>query len=171
MRKIVIIGPECTGKTTLAGQLAEHYNTKFVPEFAREYLKEIGLDYTFDDVISMAQAQMDLEQRFQAENLFVDTNLYVFKVWIEEKYNNTVDWLEEQIAEHKNSYHHYLLCDIDIPWQGDNLREHPNTEDRQRLFNRYKELLEQDGTPFSVISGLGDARLKKSVEIIDALIK
>lgn len=171
MRKIVIIGPESTGKTTLAGQLAEYYNTKFVPEFAREYLKEIGLNYTFEDVLTMAQAQIELEQRFEANPLFIDTNLYVFKVWIEEKYKNTIDWLEEQIAEHKNSYHHYLLCDIDIPWQGDNLREHPNPEDRQRLFNRYKELLEIDGAPFSIVSGLGNTRLKKSVEIIDTFIK
>jgi nicotinamide riboside kinase len=169
VRKIVIIGPESTGKTTLAGQLAENYTTKFVPEFAREYLKDIGLNYTFEDVLSMAKAQLDLEQRFEANPLFIDTNLYVFKVWIEEKYQTTIDWIEEALKQ--QTYTHYLLCDIDIPWQGDNLREHPNPKDRERLFKRYQELLQQDGTPFSIISGLGDTRLKKSVEIIDAFIK
>lgn len=169
MRKFVILGPESTGKTTLAEQLAEHYTTKFVPEFAREYLKDIGLDYTFEDVLNMAKAQLDLEQRFEADNLFIDTNLYVFKVWIEEKYQTKVDWIEQALKQ--QTYTHYLLCDIDIPWQGDNLREHPNPKDRERLFNRYHELLVQDGTDFSIISGLGDVRLKKSIDILDALIK
>jgi NadR type nicotinamide-nucleotide adenylyltransferase len=169
VRKIVIIGPESTGKTTLAAQLAEYYNTKFVPEFAREYLKESGANYTFEDVLNMAQGQHDLEQRFEANPLFFDTNLYVFKVWIEEKYQTNIEWIE-QVLKQKN-YEYYLLCDIDLPWQPDPLREHPNPEDRQRLFNRYKELLEQDGTPFSVVSGKGDTRLKKTIEILEGLIR
>ena len=169
MRKIVIIGPESTGKTTLAGQLAEHYNTKFVPEFSREYLKDMGSDYRFEDVLKMAQGQLELEQRFEAHPLIMDTNLYVFKVWIEEKYKTTVGWLEEQIAN--QTYDYYLLCNVDLPWEGGPLREHPNPEDRQRLFNRYHELLENDRTPFSVISGIGDIRLNKSIQLVDALMK
>jgi nicotinamide riboside kinase len=93
----------------------------------------------------------------------------VFKVWIEEKYQTNVDWIEQALKQ--NNYDTICFAILTFLGNPTHLREHPNPEDRQRLFKRYQELLQQDGTPFSIISGLGDTRLKKSVEIIDAFIK
>lgn len=166
--KVCVIGPESTGKSTLCEGLSAHYNFSFVPEFARLYLEKHGPNYNMDDVLKMAKGQMDSESSI--ENLPIqifDTNLYVFKVWIQEKYRKKIDWIEQAIANHK--YDHYLLCDIDLPWEPDPFREHPDEADRQRLFDIYLRLLKADGTPFSIVSGDAKSRLNQSIEIINQL--
>ena len=168
MKRIVVIGAESSGKTTLCKDLAKHYNISFVPEYAVSYLEENGSDYELDDVQFMAQGQLETEDLFEGELQIIDTNLYVYKVWLEEKYQTVVDWLEEEIAT--RHYDHYLLCNFDIPYEKGVFREHPNKEDRLRLFSRYKNLLEIDSRSFSVISGSREERLQKSVSIIETLL-
>jgi NadR type nicotinamide-nucleotide adenylyltransferase len=165
----VITGPESTGKSTLTKMLAQEYNTSWVKEYAREYLEQLSSDYTFEDVIEMAKIQLQEEQEaiLQNELLFLDTDLTVFYVWIKEKYNIEIDWINTHLTQVQNKT--YLLCDIDIPWEEDKLREHPKKEDRERLFKNYVELLERYKLPYYIISGDKDARLKKAKEIVSPL--
>ena len=167
MKKVVVIGAESSGKTTLCEDLSKHFAIPYIPEFSRTYMEENGSDYTLEDVEKMAQGQLDLEDVFEQDLQIIDTNLYVYKIWIEEKYNTTIDWIEQEIVN--RHYDHYLLCDFDIPYQEDEFREHPNKEDRQRLFNRYKELLEHDGCSFTTVSGSREERLEKSARVIDEI--
>src|SRR5688500_2464937 len=128
MKKIVILGPESTGKSTLAGQLAEHYNTVWCPEFAREYLLQLGRTYTFDDLLKIAYGQLELEDTMetQARNglYIIDTDMYVMKVWCEVAFNNCHTWILKQIV--KRRYDLYMLCNTDLPWVQDGLREYPD---------------------------------------------
>ncbi len=165
IKKIVIIGPESTGKSTLCKQLAEHYNTLWCPEFARTYLEKNGTNYTYEDLLIIAKGQLDLEDNFENltiknsfENfinqpkLFLDTDMIVMKVWCEYIFGKCHDFILEEMKTRK--YDLYLLCDIDLPWVKDELREYPDEKPRQELFNIYKNILEQQNTPWHLISGL-----------------
>ena len=134
MKKIVVIGPESTGKSTLCEQLANHYNTVWCPEFAREYLSENGMDYSFEDLLNIAHSQLILEDNTLAKArngyYFIDTDMYVMKVWCEVVFENCHTWILKQIA--KRQYDLYLLCDVDLPWVKDELIEYPDLKMRQR---------------------------------------
>jgi NadR type nicotinamide-nucleotide adenylyltransferase len=169
IKKIVIIGPECTGKSTLSRQLAEHFQTSWCPEYAREYLTKKGSSYQYDDLLQIAKGQLELEEKIlhQAKNglYFIDTNQYVMKIWCEIAFGQCHSWILEQIANSK--YDLYLLCNTDIPWVADELREYPDTAFRQKLFLMYKDLLINNGTPWAVIEGQQDERLQKAIKIIN----
>lgn len=173
MKKIVIIGPESTGKSTLSAQLAAHYKTVWCPEFAREYLLQHGTTYTYNDLLQIAKGQIALEDATGAvakNNLYIiDTNMYVMKVWCEVVFNNCHTWILKQIAE--RPYDLYLLCDTDLPWVQDGLREYPDPAMRQRLFKMYKDLLINSGTKWAIISGTPEDRLEKSINIIDTTFR
>jgi NadR type nicotinamide-nucleotide adenylyltransferase len=169
MLKIAVIGPESTGKTTLCEQLANYYGVSYVPEYARDYLLENGLDYTFEDVLKMAKGQMLLEDNHHADLQLLDTNLYVYKVWIDVKYQKSIPWIEQELKQ--RHYDHYLLCHIDLPWEADPMREYPNPDDRKHLFDMYHALLQSDGTPYTIIEGNSDERMKKSIAAIESIKK
>lgn len=168
--RIAIVGPECTGKSTLAEQLAKHYNTSFVPEYAREYLDKLQHPYTLDDIVNISRGQILLEDELATKAnkiLICDTTLLVTKIWAEFKYHQCPPWIKENLFKRKYNLH--LLTDIDIPWQADPLREHPNL--RQELFDIYKKEIEALGANYTVISGTPDERMKRSIEAINSLIK
>ena len=171
MKTIVVIGPESTGKSTLCQQLAEHYNTTWCPEFARDYLLRNGKDYTFDDLLTIARGQITLEDNLMItaknEHYFIDTDMYVMKVWCEVAFNNCHTWILKQIAQRE--YALTLLCDVDLPWVQDELREYPDFETRRKLFLMYKDLLINSGQNWAVISGNYKERLQSAVTIIDSL--
>lgn len=171
MKKIVIIGPESTGKSTLSEQLSKHYKTVWCPEFAREYLSQKGMDYSFDDLLNIAQGQTTLEYNMMAEATngfyFIDTDMYVMKVWCEVAFNNCHTWILKQIAA--QNYDLYLLCDVDLPWVKDDLREYPDLETRKKLFKMYKDLLVNDGSKWAVISGNYEERLQTAISIINTV--
>jgi len=168
MKKIVIIGPESTGKSTLTEQLAAHYNTTWCPEFAREYLKQNGTDYSFEDLLNIARGQLMLEDNLllQAKNnlYFIDTDMYVMKVWCEVAFNNCHVWILKQIAARNHDL--YLLCDTDLPWVKDELREYPDLNTRQKLFKMYKDILINQDTKWAIISGSYTERLQLALSII-----
>lgn len=171
MRKIVIIGPESTGKSTLSAQLAEYYQTCWCPEFAREYLLDNGKQYNYGDLLNIAHGQLELEDTMitQAKNgfYFIDTDMYVMKVWCEVAFEKCHTWILKQIAQ--RSYDLYLLCDTDLPWVKDELREYPDLHFRQKLFHIYKDILINQKTRWSVISGTDTQRLQMAVGIIDSV--
>ena len=143
LKKIAIIGPESTGKSTLCDQLAKHYHTKWCPEYAREYLLKHGANYTYADLLVIAKGQIELEKKFETLEkskdpyktkqrlLFIDTDMYVMKVWAEFVFNKCHRYILEQIAERK--YDLYLLCNVDLPWVKDELREYPDLEIRKKF--------------------------------------
>jgi NadR type nicotinamide-nucleotide adenylyltransferase len=171
MRKVVIIGPESTGKSVLAEQLAEHYKTIWCPEFAREFLLERQGKYSFEDLLNIAHGQLELEDVMltQATNgfYFIDTDMYVMKVWCEVAFEQCHTWILKQIA--KRQYDLYLLCNIDLPWVKDELREYPDLETRKRLFEMYRDLVINQNTPWAIISGTDTERLQMAVSMVDTL--
>jgi NadR type nicotinamide-nucleotide adenylyltransferase len=167
--KIAITGPESTGKSMLAEQLAEHYHTVWVPEYAREYINKLDRPYNQEDILEIAKGQIRSETsicRQASELLICDTELIVTKIWSEVKYGKCDPWILKRITE--NHYDLFLLCDIDLPWEDDPQREDPDR--REYLFNLYKEELTNRAFPFTVISGFGQERIDNAIRIIDGFI-
>ena len=173
MRKIVIIGPESTGKSTLSEQLAAHYKTVWCPEFAREFLLTKGKEYTFNDLMEIAVGQLTLEDQMLAKAVnglyFIDTDMYVMKVWCEVAFNNCHAWILKQIAERK--YDFYFLCDVDLPWVQDGLREYPDLSFRKKLLKIYTDVLINSGTQWTLISGNHSERFQTAVHVIDTVFQ
>jgi len=171
MRKIVIIGPESTGKSTLCSQLAERYKTCWCPEFAREYLKETGGKYSFHDLLNIAHGQIELEDTMltQAKNgfYFIDTDMYVMKVWCEVVFETCHTWILKQIAMRK--YDLFFLCDVDLPWVKDEFREYPDLEFRKKLYKMYRDLMITQKTKWAEISGTNTQRFQTAISIIDTV--
>ncbi|TAH02107.1 MAG: ATPase [Sphingobacteriales bacterium] len=172
MKKIVIIGPESTGKSTLCEQLAQHFNTSWCPEFARQYLISHGTQYTYDDLLTIAQGQLAAEEQMalQINNglFFIDTNMYVMKVWCEFVFDKCHPWILEQIVN--RPYDLYLLCNTDLPWIKDELREYPDLETRNKLFHYYKDLLVNQATPWVEISGNDENRLVQAITAVNKIL-
>lgn len=174
LKKIVIIGPESTGKSTLCEQLAQYYDALWCPEFAREYLLTNGTNYSYDDLLTIAKGQLALEDEYASmihhtKPLFIDTNLYVMKVWCEFVFEKCHRFILDKIIERK--YDLYLLCNIDLPWTKDELREYPDIASRQRLFNMYKDIMVNQTVPWVEISGNYEERLQKAITAVDTLLK
>jgi NadR type nicotinamide-nucleotide adenylyltransferase len=172
--KVVLFGPESTGKTTLSRQLARHYNTVWAPEYAREYLQDKWNNERKtceeSDLIPIAIGQMDLENSLakKADKLLIcDTDLLETKVYSEEYYGGFVDPLLDKFAI-QNTYDIYFLTYIDTPWEEDDLRDRP--EQREEMFNAFKNALEKYNRPYVLLKGDKETRLKKATEIIDKLI-
>lgn len=172
MKKIVVIGPESTGKSTLCEQLAKHYQTEWCAEYAREYLLTHGSNYQFGDLLAIAKGQLSLEeataQKVQQQNgslLFIDTDMYVMKVWCEYVFGRCHPFILEEIATRK--YDLYLLCDIDLPWVKDELREYPDEQPRRELYRIYKDIMENQSTPWAIIHGNYEERLQKAIAAVD----
>lgn len=164
--KIAITGPESTGKSMLANQLADHFQTVFVPEFARIHLLKSNGNYTYDDILEIAQGQVASEKVLQTianRLLFSDTELLVTKIWCEVKYNKCHPWIMEQI--NLQDFGLYLLADIDLPWEPDPLREHPDR--RSELFDQYLGNLRKYNFNYKIVSGTGEKRLKNAIEAVD----
>jgi len=173
MKRIVIIGPESTGKSTLCQQLADYYKTVWCPEFAREYLLEKGTNYNYEDLANIAQGQIELELTLETEAknglYFIDTDMYVMKVWHEVAFHNCPTWILKKIA--RMHYDLYLLCNTDLPWTKDELREYPDLSIRQKLFKMYKDIMINSGTRWSEIGGTDAQRLQTAISIIDTIYK
>jgi NadR type nicotinamide-nucleotide adenylyltransferase len=174
IKKIVIIGPESTGKSTLSNQLAEHYKTLWVKEYAREYLLKHGTNYTIDDLYKISQGQLAAEDEtikklLPEQNIvIIDTDMYVMKVWSEFVFNKCDNRILSEIL--KREYDLYLLCDTDLPWTRDELREYPDDKTREKLFLYYKEEMSEQKTAFVIINGFGDVRLQNAIAAIEEML-
>lgn len=197
IKKVVIIGPESTGKSSLCEHLAAHYNTIWCPEFAREYLTTNGKKYDFEDLEIIAKGQLALEDEYMeklksasgktsekiiginpksivqlpipnSQILFIDTNMYVMKVWSEYVFGKCHLFILDQIVQRK--YDLYLLCNIDLPWTADELREYPDDKPRQELYNMYQDILINQQVPWVKISGNYEERLKEARLAVDKVL-
>jgi NadR type nicotinamide-nucleotide adenylyltransferase len=182
MKKIVIIGPESTGKSTLCEKLANHYQTSWCPEYAREYLMDHGTNYTYDTLLDIAKGQVGLEDKYIHEVekgahfpltahhsplLFIDTDMYVMNVWCKFVFGKTHSWILNQITNRK--YDLYLLCNVDLPWVKDELREYPDLARREKLYDIYKEIMINQPVPWVDISGNYEERFEKAVAAVNQL--
>lgn len=180
MKRIVVIGPESTGKTTLCEQLAAHYKTEWVREYAREYLLKNGTAYTFDNLLDIARGQVAGEELLVAslqsaselptdncQLAFIDTDMYVMKVWAEFVFQKCHHWILNRIVERQ--YDLYLLCNVDLPWVKDELREYPALQERQELYHHYKDIMVNQHVPWVDISGGYEERLRRAIAAVDGL--
>ena len=169
-KRILILGPESTGKSTLAGDLATHYKEPWVPEFAREYLELIDRPYRYEDLLEIGKGQVASEDAL-AETadklLFVDTDLRVIHVWSEHRFDKTDPWVLEQMV--KRNYDLILLTDTDLPWAPDPLREYPELEMREYFLGKYEKLAIDSDIPWHKVSGARELRLTESIRVIEGL--
>lgn len=182
IKKIVLIGPESTGKSTLSAALASHFSTIWCREYAREYLLEQGTNYTYEDLLTIAKGQLRLEDeateslkalqsKSSAEKspvLFIDTDMYVMKVWCEFVFGKCHYEILEQILDRQ--YDGYLLCNPDLPWVQDELREYPDLETRSTLYHVYRDILLNQSVPWFEVKGADPERTHAAIAWVSALL-
>lgn len=171
MKKIVVIGPESTGKSSLCEQLADRFHTSWVPEYAREHLLKEGIKYNYDDLLVIAKKQLALEDEMAHQTssgmLFIDTNMYVMKVWCEFVFGKCHQWILDKIVERR--YDLYLLCDTDLEWTKDELREYPDLISRRKLFHIYRDIMINQHVPWTTISGSDEMRTNMAAQAVTGL--
>ena len=172
--KVVLFGPESTGKTTLSGQLARHYNSVWVPEYAREYLQDKWNNERKTcephDLLPIAEGQIKLENKLAQKTdtvLICDTDLLETKVYSEAYYLGYCDPLLEKYAI-ENTYDLYFLTYIDTPWEADDLRDKP--EEREAMFKAFEATLIKYNRPYVLLKGSIKERLNTAVKEIDKLL-
>ncbi len=192
IKKVVVIGPESTGKSTLCTLLAQHFNTIWCPEFAREFLLANGTNYTFETLEEIGKGQLALEEKMTSDVrrlmsdlkneksnishltsplsplLFIDTDMYVMKVWCEYVFGKCHQFILDEIAHRK--YDLYLLCNTDIEWVKDELREYPDEKIRLELFHIYKDILINQNVPWIELKGDYNMRLQTAVKAVNQYI-
>lgn len=173
--KVVIFGPESTGKTTLAQDLARHYETEWVPEYMRIYLEKKWNDnrdsIVRDDLVPIAKGQINLEKEISKKArdiLICDTNLLELEVYSKYYYDDFVPEFIKNEAT-KREYDIYLLTFIDVPWEQDRLRDRPHN--REEMFRLFEEALKIRNLPYHLMKGNREQRLETAVGIIDELKK
>ena len=171
--RVVINGPESTGKTTLTKQLAEYFNTEYVSEFARDYLQEKWDSKkevcSKEDLIVIVKEQVNLENQLSLKAnkfLLLDTNIITTINWSITHIDGYCDpWIIKQAEFLK--YDHYLITNIDIPWVKDDLRDRP--DNREEMFNYFKGQLDVNEIQYSVVSGGKEERLKRAILTLDKI--
>ena len=167
MPRIAITGPESSGKTKLASDLANHFGVDFVPEFAREYLLAQNCEYNFSHLDKIAEGQLNsIENERQVKPLIVDTEMLVMYIWSHVKFGKVSSLIQEKLKEQK--FDLYILCDIDIPWEHDPLRE--NEFDRDDLFQLYYKKLRELKVNFIIVKGNPEERIANAIASINALL-
>lgn len=163
---IVVTGPESTGKTVLAGQLANYFHCSWIPELSRSYVEQLNRAYTFNDVELIAKKQ--IEQFYAAfqknEKVIFDTGLIITKVWFDVVYKRCPSWFLNEIEKLPHLY--YLLCNTELPWIPDTVRENGG-ERREKLFQVYQNELNHFGFKFDIVTGTGVQRTQNAIALID----
>jgi nicotinamide riboside kinase len=162
-KTIIITGAESTGKSILTNGLATHFRLPFIPEFARNYIENLGRKYNYDDVVLIAKKQIQELNEFQQKNLpwiFSDTWLIITKIWFEEVFGKVPGWLDIEIK--KTNIDLFLVCDTDLPWEPDPVRENGG-EKRLYLQQKYIETINNYGFNYKIISGKDETRLQNAL--------
>ena len=169
MKKIVVLGPESVGKTTLCHELAKNLKAVFIPEFARDYVEQINRTYTYKDVELIAKQQVKdfkeaISKHSDTEFLVMDTFFIVTKVWFLHVFNRCPLWLQSELEKAEIDF--FLLLKPDIPWVDDPVRENPHI--REYLYDWYKLELDNIGASYTEIEGTGNIRTKRAMRAIRA---
>lgn len=166
---IVITGAESTGKSTLTEALAAHFNVPFIPEIARDYVEKLTHKYNYSDVEEIARAQIEkFDQLKESEHpyIFIDTWLIITKIWFDVVFNREPVWLQNAIRNTKIDL--FLVCDINIPWIPDPVRENGG-ENRIKLHIKYIAAISSYNFPYRVVTGLNEARIKNAIQFLEEL--
>jgi NadR type nicotinamide-nucleotide adenylyltransferase len=169
MIKVAVTGPESTGKSTLAQQLACHYRAVWVPEYARAYIGGLDRPYTAADVERIARGQLAQYQQALSRAdrfLFADTDLLVIKIWMLHAYGSCPDWILRALEQ--QDFDLYLLMQVDLPWEQDPQREHPHL--RPFFYDWYKRELQAYNFPFAEIGGDQEERRQNAIRAIEQRI-
>jgi len=166
LKRVLITGPESTGKSELSVGLARHYGGTCIPEYARAYIEVLGRPYEYSDVDSIAQRQAKEYEESGMEKrwIFFDTWLIITKIWFEVVYGQVPGWVDGKISQ--ASFDLVLLCDTDIPWISDPVRENGGKM-REELLAMYKNELDRNNFKWVLVRGTGDKRLKKAIKLIN----
>ncbi|WP_184543541.1 AAA family ATPase [Mucilaginibacter sp. FT3.2] len=167
--KIAVVGPESTGKSTMADYLAAHYHTVAVPEYARAYCEKLTGPCTFQDEINMFYGQLALEEEFlpQANKILIcDTTFITVKIWSDEVFGQAPQEVLDELPKHP--YDLYLLLNIDLPWQDDPLRNFPTK--RPHFMKVWYNELNALNANYVLISGIGENRYHDAVKAVDEFL-
>jgi NadR type nicotinamide-nucleotide adenylyltransferase len=167
--KIAVVGPESTGKSTMAAYLAKYYQTIWVPEYAREYCENLTAPCTIEDEVNMFHGQLALENELlpQANKLLIcDTTFITVKIWSDAFFGYTPQVVLDELP--RQHYDLYLLLDIDLPWQDDPLRDFPTQ--REHFMDVWHHELKALNARYELIGGNGDARYANAVAQIDSFL-
>ncbi|MBX2974115.1 MAG: ATP-binding protein [Flavobacteriales bacterium] len=188
MLKIAIVGPESSGKTTLAEALMFHYHGGYISEVSREHLEELDRPYEEHDLLEIARSLEQLhggaaevareheaaitgQELHQVKRIrrpmFYDTDTLNIRIWSQEKYGRVHPEIERMV--HETHYTWRLLCRPDIPWEPDPLRENPH--DRDRLFDVWERELKALGLPYTIIEGTREQRMRTATNMVDVLME
>uniref|UniRef100_F4CD77 NAD metabolism ATPase/kinase-like protein n=1 Tax=Sphingobacterium sp. (strain 21) TaxID=743722 RepID=F4CD77_SPHS2 len=170
--KIAVVGPESTGKSQVSTYLAKLYGTICVPEYSREYCRNLNREYTLQDELNIFYGQIALERSLEplAFNhlLICDTTFLTVKVWCDYLFGDTPEEVKSALKNH--SYDFYLLMDIDLPWEDDPLRDFPEPEQRQYFLQVWKNELTELKAKYQLISGLGEERFLNAKKAVDSFL-
>ena len=158
MPKIIVTGPESCGKTTLCDAISKQFKIPYNKEYAREYLTEIGREYSKKDLLKIAIKQLKNEKN----RFLLDTDLITIKIWSIYKYGDCEEWILKQIESQKKENRFYLLCKPDIKWSPDPLRENP--KDRIKLFDTYINEISTLNHKYHIVEG--ENRISNSLKIV-----
>jgi NadR type nicotinamide-nucleotide adenylyltransferase len=170
IKKIAIVGPESTGKSTISQALAKYYQVPWVPEYARYYCAALTTDCTLQDEINMFHGQVALEESVlaMAETAFIicDTTFLTVKIWSDEILGETPPIVLDALQS--RTYDFYVLLDIDLPWQEDPLRDFPHM--REHFMNIWHQELQAIDANYVVVGGI-ENRLQNAIQAIDGFLK
>ncbi|MBS1525661.1 MAG: ATP-binding protein [Bacteroidetes bacterium] len=169
IKKIAIVGPESTGKSTMSAFLAEHYQTVWVPEFARDYCAALNAPPTWQDEINMFYGQLALEEEYvpKANRLLIcDTTFITVKIWSDHTFGRSPQEVLDELP--KRPYDFYLLLNIDLPWEEDPLRDFPHL--REHFMEVWHKELKELNANYVIVSGSGQERYESAVKEIDAFL-
>lgn len=169
MYRIAFIGPESTAKSALCAQLAEYYNTKWIPEYSRNYISKLNRPYTYDDVLHCIQMQIEEENKLSnssSELIFSDNEVINGKVWLLDKYNQYPEWIDDEI--NNNPHDMYLLTYPDIDFFADEVRE--NESRRMYFYEWYKRELDENKLNYQIITGKGVQRFQNALQAVESFL-
>ncbi|SKB70769.1 nicotinamide-nucleotide adenylyltransferase, NadR type [Daejeonella lutea] len=169
IKKIAIVGPESTGKSTISAQLADHYHTVWVPEYAREYCSALSEPCTWQDEINMFRGQLELESKYiplANKILICDTTFITVKIWSDHMFGESPKEVTDHL--HKHPYDLYLLMDIDLAWEEDPLRDFPHM--REHFMEVWHNELKALDAAYHVISGTNEERLRNAIRRVDSFL-
>lgn len=164
--RIVLTGPECSGKTTLTKELAGYFNTFHIPEYARDYIGNLCRPYQYADLEHIAEVQRKQAHHLEGHAnplVFLDTYLIITKIWFKVVFGRYPEWIDTELAGDTIDF--YLLCDTSIPWTSDPVRENGGAM-REKLFLMYRKELEYFGCRYQVITGTGQQRMDQAIGAI-----